>query len=64
LHEDVSIVPTEKFLEAATRAMGREVFSQELNDPQSLMEEFTERIPKAMLVELTGRVQVKQQTAM
>src|SRR5580698_4420450 len=26
LHEDVSIVPTEKFLEAATRAMGREVF--------------------------------------
>src|SRR4029077_17646441 len=51
LYEDVSIVPTEKFLEAATRAMGREVFSQELNDRQSLKEEFSERIPQATIVE-------------
>ena len=59
LHEDASIVPTEKLLEAATRAMEREVFSQELNDRQSLKEEFSERIPKATIVELTGKIRPK-----
>jgi integrase len=59
LHEDVPIIPTEKFLEAATRAMGREVFSQELNDRQSLREEFSERIRKATIVELTGKIRPK-----
>ena len=59
LHEDASIVPTEKFLEAATQAMGREVFSQELNDRQSLKEEFSERIPKAAIVELNDKIRSK-----
>lgn len=60
LHEDVSIVPTDKFLEAATQAMGREVFSLELNDRQSLTEEFGERIPRATIAELTGKIRRKE----
>jgi len=40
--------------------MGREVFSQELNDRQSLKEEFGERISKATIAELTGKIRRKE----
>ena len=56
LHEEVSLISTDKILEAATQAMGREVFSQELKDRQSLRDEFRERIPKAAIVELTSKI--------
>jgi hypothetical protein len=59
LNEAVQIVPMEKFHICAKEAMGREVFSDELADRQSLKEEFSERIPKATLVELTGKIHPK-----
>jgi site-specific recombinase XerD len=59
LNEAVQIVPLDKFQACAKEAMGREVFSDELADRQSLKEEFSERIPKATLVELTSKIYPK-----
>jgi integrase len=59
LNEAVQIVPLDKFHACAKEAMNREVFSDELGDRQSLKEEFSERIPKATLVELTGKIHPK-----
>jgi len=59
LNEPVQIVPLEKFHATAKDAMHREVFAEELADRQSLKEEFSVRIPKATLVELTGKIQAK-----
>ena len=59
LNEPVQIVPQDKFLVCAKEAMNREVFAEELADRQSLKEEFSERIPKATLVELAGKIQAK-----
>jgi integrase len=59
LNEPVQIVPLEKFHATAKEAMHREVFAEELADRQSLKEEFSVRIPKATLVELTGKIQAK-----
>jgi hypothetical protein len=53
-------VPLEKLLDYAKQAMSREVFSEELEDKDSLKEEFIERISKATFVELTGKIQKKQ----
>ena len=43
LNEAVPIVPVEKLVAAAAQAMGREVFKNELSDPQGLIAEFLER---------------------
>jgi len=59
LNEAVQIVPLDKFLACAKEAMNREVFLDELADRQSLKEEFSERIPKATLVELTSKIRPK-----
>jgi len=53
-------VPLEKFHSCAQQAMKREVFQDEFSDRQSLAEEFIERISKATLVELTGKIHPKQ----
>jgi integrase len=60
LNEKVEIVPLDKFHACAKEAMNREVFPDELADRQSLKEEFSERISKATLVELKGKIQAKQ----
>lgn len=62
LNEEIMIVPLEKFLEAAKRAMGREVFKQELADRQALMDEFAERVPEATLKAIRARMQARKQT--
>jgi hypothetical protein len=43
-NEPVQIVPLPKFLQSAKAAMGREVFEQELAEPQALVDELVERI--------------------
>ncbi|MBI3852580.1 MAG: site-specific integrase [Verrucomicrobia bacterium] len=60
LNEDVQIVPLEKFHESAKQAMNREVFPDEFADRESLKEEFIERISKATLVLIKGKIQAKQ----
>jgi hypothetical protein len=60
LNETVQIVPLDKFHACAREAMNREVFPDELADRQSLKEEFSERIPKGTLVELTGKIHPKE----
>lgn len=57
INEDIQIVPVEKFLEAATQAMGREVFRQELADRLALIDEFEERVSEATLKTLTAKIQ-------
>src|SRR5476649_2074590 len=63
LNEEAQILPLEKLLDCAKQAMSREVFSEELDDKDSLKEEFIERISKAELVGLTDKIQKKQATA-
>jgi integrase len=60
LNETVQIVPLDKFHACAREAMNREVFQDELADRQSLKEEFSERILKTTLVELTSKIHPKE----
>ncbi len=53
-------MPLDKFLACAKEAMNRDVFPDELADRQSLKEELSERVPKAILVELADKLQAKQ----
>ncbi|MGH7989335.1 MAG: tyrosine-type recombinase/integrase, partial [Limisphaerales bacterium] len=57
LNETVQIVPKEKLRSAAEQAMGREVFASELADPQSLIEEFKERISPSALDTIAVKIQ-------
>ena len=43
-NEPVKIVTTSKYLQSAKAGMGREVFEEELENPQGLLEELAERI--------------------
>ena len=63
LNEEAQIVPLEKLLDCAKQSMSREVFSEEFDDKDSLKEEFIERISKAALGGLTGKIQKKQAAA-
>ncbi|MBI4658185.1 MAG: site-specific integrase [Verrucomicrobia bacterium] len=56
VNEDVRIVPLEKYHEAAKAAMDREVFPQELDDPQSLLDEFVVRVTANTLDRLSARI--------
>ncbi len=47
VNKAVQIVPVEKYVAAAAQAMGREVFKNELGDPQGLIAEFLERVPES-----------------
>jgi hypothetical protein len=54
-HEKIWIVPVEKFLMVAKKAMERDVSAQELDDMQGLADELVERIPAAKLSELLSK---------
>jgi len=55
LHETVWIVPIEKFLEIANQAMGRQVLKQEFADRSALADEFRERMPESVRLELLAK---------
>ncbi len=63
LHEQVWIVPIEKFLETAKQAMGRQVFKQEFADRPALVDEFLERIPKVTFNEILANMPVHKPAA-
>ena len=56
VNEAVQIVPMEKYIAAATKAMGREVFKSELSDPQALVAEFHERVDQPILKALSTKI--------
>ena len=58
--EPVQIVPLAKYLESAKQAMGREVFEQELAEPQALLEEFQERVGIAIVEKLKSKILISQ----
>jgi integrase len=62
VNEPVQIVTTEKYHEAAKAALGREVFPQELLDPQGLRDEFVERAGKHVLEQLFSKMPQAVQT--
>jgi hypothetical protein len=55
LHETVWIISVEKFLETAKQAMGRQVLKQEFADRSALADEFLERTPEAVRLELLAK---------
>jgi hypothetical protein len=59
IHEEAWLVPLERLLVAAKQAMGREVFRQELNDRDALIDEFVERIPESSLNEVRARISAR-----
>jgi hypothetical protein len=59
-NEPVPIVPPAKFLESAKRAMGRDVFVEELAEPKALLEEFQERVGIATIEKLKSKIFVRQ----
>lgn len=59
-NEPVQIVPPAKYLESAKQAMGREVLEQELTEPQSLLEEFQERVGIATGKKLKSKIFINQ----
>jgi integrase len=64
-NEPVQIVPLPKYLQSAKAAMGREVFEQELTEPQSLLEELAERVDASTIEKLKAKISPcpKQQAA-
>ena len=56
VNEAVQIVSMEKYIAAATKAMGREVFESELGDPQALVAEFQERVDQPILKALSTKI--------
>ena len=64
-NESVQIVPMPKYLRSAKEAMGREVFEQELAEPQVLVDELMERVGVATIEKLKAKLSTrpKQQTA-
>jgi hypothetical protein len=59
-NEPVQIVPSSKYLESVKAAMGREVFEQELAEPQALLDEFQERVGIATIEKLKVKISVRQ----
>jgi integrase len=55
-NEVVQIVPVAKYLECVKSAMGREVFEQELSEPQALLEEFAARAGAETIEKLKARI--------
>jgi integrase len=64
-NEPVQIVPLPKYLQSAKAAMGREVFEQELSEPQALLDELLERVGVAIIEKLKAKISpsIKQQAA-
>jgi hypothetical protein len=55
-NEPVQIVPMTKYLQSAKTAMGREVFEQELTEPQTLMEELAARVGVETVEKLKAKI--------
>jgi hypothetical protein len=55
-NEPVQIVPPVKYLQSAKTAMGREVFEQELAEPQSLLDELVERVGASTIEKLKAKM--------
>ena len=64
-NEPVQIVPPAKYLESAKQAMGREVFEQELSEPQALLDELLERVGAPTMEKLKAKISppINQQAA-
>jgi hypothetical protein len=62
LHEEIWIIPVEKFLETAKQAMGRQVLKKEFADRLALEDEFSARTPEATLREVTAKIPVQAST--
>jgi hypothetical protein len=62
LNEKTMILPTEKFLEVAKQAMGREVLHSELADRESLLDELSVRTRAETLDEISNKIVAKNQT--
>jgi integrase len=56
VNEEIAVVPFEKYHSCAEKAMGRPVFRHEFGDPQSLIDEFMERIPKPTLEDVLKKI--------
>jgi len=59
-NEPVQIVPLPKYLQSAKAAMGREVFEQELSEPQALLDELLERVGVATIEKLKAKISGNQ----
>ena len=59
-NEPVQIVPMPKYLESAKAAMEREVFEQELAEPQTLLEELAARVNTSIIEKLKAKISVGQ----
>ena len=59
-NEPVQIVPSPKYLQSAKAAMGREVFEQELAEPQVLLDELLERVGVATIEKLKVKISTSQ----
>jgi hypothetical protein len=59
-NEPVQIVPSAKYLQSAKAAMGREVFEQELAEPQALLDELQERVGVATVEKLKAKLSASQ----
>jgi hypothetical protein len=55
-NEPVQIVPMAKYLQSAKTAMRREVFEQELTEPQTLMEELAARVGVEIIEKLKAKI--------
>jgi integrase len=55
-NEPVQIMPMAKYLQSAKAAMGREVFEQELSEPQALLEELAERVGAETIEKLKAKI--------
>ena len=55
-NEPVQIVPPAKYLQSAKEAMGREVFEQELAEPQALVDELAERVGATTIEKLKAKM--------
>jgi hypothetical protein len=59
-NEPVQIVSSPKYLQNAKAAMGREVFEQELAEPQVLLDELLERVGVATIEKLKAKISGNQ----
>jgi integrase len=59
-NEPIQIVPMPKYLESAKAAMEREVFEQELAEPQTLLEELAARVSPSAIEKLKTKILVGQ----
>lgn len=55
-NEPVQILPKSKYLQSAKIAMGREVFEQELAEPQVMLEEFVVRVGSETIKKLRAKI--------